>query len=129
MSAWSSQVFGRRDANTPVVMPTTRVKASAYSDSDSVTGRRSTMARETLRPRRIESPRSPRAMPWYQLTSWTSMGRSRPSSCRTRSTSCGVAPSPAMIDAGSPGTICMMKNETRVTRKSTGTARRIRRRM
>jgi hypothetical protein len=29
---------------------------------------------------------------------------------------------PAMIDAGSPGTSCMIEAEIRLTRKSTGTA-------
>ena len=73
------------------------------SISDSVGSMRCAIMWLTGRLVKIEVPRSPWMICHSHSPNRTRNGRSRPSEARMRSTSAGVAWSPAMIAAGSPG--------------------------
>ena len=73
------------------------------SISDSVGSIRCAIMWLTGRLVKIEVPRSPCRICHSHSPKRTRNGRSRPSEARMRSTSAGVAWSPAMIAAGSPG--------------------------
>ena len=122
MTTWSIQVFCFSAAMMPKGMPMASVRMKEKRVSVSVVGRRSAIAVETLRPSRIDWPRSPWVSPQSHLPSCCRKGWSRPSWVRTRSISTAVACGPAMTTAGSPGTSCMMQNEISVTINSTGKA-------
>ena len=96
--------------------------------SDSVGSIRCAIMCVTGRLVKIEVPRSPCMMCQNQSANRTTKGRSRPSEARIRSTSAGVAWSPAMIAAGSPGARYNRLNTKKATIRTTGIVERIRRR-
>src|SRR6266851_5543845 len=75
----------------------------------------------------MESPKSPRITRPRNFKYWTTRGRSSPSSVRSRATSAVEANSPSMIVTGSPGVRWSIKKVAKVTPRSVGTSRRIRR--
>jgi hypothetical protein len=95
--------------------------------SSTVAGKRRSKSLATGSPRTIETPRSPRsALPTYRRYC-CQIGRSSPSRARTSVTFSGVARSPSIVSAGSPG-IRWMKLKTRTeTPSRTGTMVRARR--
>ncbi len=76
---WSAQPPCRVAAITPAEMPSSSASSSASAVSDSVTGRRSTMALATLLFSRIDWPRLPCRMRPYQPSICTMNGLSSPS--------------------------------------------------
>ena len=69
---------------------------------------------------KMEVPRSPFSRRPAHLPNCTMNGLSKPSATRISSTSSGVASSPAMRTAGSPGAICSIENVMTPTRRMTG---------
>lgn len=116
MIVWSIQVSCFKAEITPATSPKASVSTKAKPASATVDGRRSTMAVTTERPSVIDWPRSPWIMPPYQRSSCTWNGWSRPNCSRIRCTSLAGAAAPAITSAGSPGTICMMQKEMKLTR-------------
>ncbi len=114
-------------ATTPIGMArlSDRIRVSIISDS--VGSIRCAIMCVTGRLVKIEVPRSPCRMCQNQSKKRTRNGRSSPSEARMRSTSAGVAWSPAMIAAGSPGAMYSRLNTNSATSSTTGMVETIRR--
>ena len=87
----------------PIGIATSRPINSASTVSSSVAGTRSRRASLTDCPVRTDVPRSPRTVSLAQFAQRTNNGSSSPSSSLIRATCSGVALSPRMAYAGSPG--------------------------
>ena len=99
----SIQVPCFQAATTPIGMAQLSDSTSVMIINDTVGSIRCAIMWVTGRLVKIEVPRSPCRMCHSHSPNRTTNGRSRPSEARIRSTSAGVAWSPAMIAAGSPG--------------------------
>ena len=122
----SSELRQTADA-TPIGMPNTMATTMAETASSTVAGKRRSRSVATGSPRTIDTPRSPwSTLPIYR-TYCCQIGRSSPRRARTSATFSGVARSPSIVSAGSPG-MRWMKLKTRTeTPRSTGTTVRLRR--
>src|SRR5206468_58220 len=122
----SSELRQTADA-TPIGMPNTMATTMAETASSTVAGKRRSRSVATGSPRTIDTPRSPwSTLPIYR-TYCCQIGRSSPRRARTSATFSGVARSPSIVNAGSPG-MRWMKLKTRTeTPRSTGTMVRLRR--
>ncbi len=103
MTQRSIQVPACHAATTPIGTAIVTARMSVITISDSVGSIRWAIMVATGRLVKIEVPISPWMRRHSQSPNWTRNGRSSPRPWRMRSTSAGVAWSPAMIAAGSPG--------------------------
>ena len=103
-------------------MPTGKVIASDSPVSDSVTGSLSATADSTVWLSTSEEPKSPCARWPSHSPSWASTGRSRPRLRRTAAIASGLACSPAITTAGSPGSSSISRKASTDTSSTTGTA-------
>ena len=99
----SIQVPCFQAASTPMGMASDSDRISVSTINDIVGSIRWPIMWVTGRLVKIETPRSPCSTCQIHSPKRTTNGRSRPSEARMRITSSGVAWSPAMMAAGSPG--------------------------
>src|SRR6185503_8152256 len=93
------------------------MKPAASRVSGRVTVRRERIRVPTGRSYWMERPRSPRRAWPTQRAYWTGIGWSRPRACRTRATESGLASSPRMMRAGSPGRTRTTTNTSSETKR------------
>ena len=103
MTKRSIQVPCFHAASTPIGIAITNERINVMIISETVGSTRWAIIFVTGRLVKIDVPRSPFSTFHAHSPKRTRNGRSRPSEARMRSTSAGVAWSPAMIAAGSPG--------------------------
>ena len=127
MTAWSTHDPCFQAASTPSGIATETANTIASSINEMVGSMRCAIMWLTGRLVKIEVPRSPCRICHSHSPNRTRNGLSRPSEARMRSTSAGVAWSPAMIAAGSPGAMYSRLKTQNATMSITGTVARMRR--
>ena len=108
-------------AITPNVTATVTAIAMVMSASESVGSMRWPISFRTGSLEKIEMPRSPPSTATSQRRNWVGSGSSSPRRCRIATICSGVALSPAMIAAGSPGERCNSRNTNTPTMPITST--------
>lgn len=105
----------------PKNSPTTVANIIAPIDSIIVLGKYHRRSAITGRLLRVERPRSPCSSPSINFRNWICKGLSRYNSCLILSISSLVAVSPAITNAGSPGSKRTIRNTIMITPKIVGT--------
>ncbi len=119
----------RHAATTPELTAITTENTSVIAVSDTVAGSRCPISVITGTSEKIEMPRLPCSSRHAQCTNCTVSGSLSPSRSRIAAMFAGVALSPAMIAAGSPGARCSSRNTNRPTSAITTRVARMRRAM
>ncbi len=116
-------------AVTPMVIASTTATESVVKASESVGSARWPISVATGSFQNMDLPRSPRTRLPAQTRNCFQMGSSSPSAVRICAMFCGVALSPAMMAAGSPGARCSSRNTNIATIAITGSMESRRRAM